>query len=496
MSRELSQQQGVEQRGYAQGLEQLNRVTTKKKLWPENCPWPEPLAYSYDYDEEIVWSGDDETQELLDIKEYFDSLVESGRLNEDYTLNEDYVNPFRGFEDEAEADEDEYPEDFTPVKGEDYWDDGFDIEAWREDLSEHVNLLRIAPMDPHKDPVIAMRSAFSYHFVNENLLRQAFTRRSFQIEHNLSGCSEELEFLGDTILSTVVTREIFRQFSENDAESYEAPFESKFNEGELTRIRQQFTSKEALAARARELGLGKFILYGTGEKETDSALEDMMEALIGAVVIDCNWDMGTVEKMVNELICIQLDSADDFLKKSYYDILNAWHQKHFGCIPTYKIYEDVNKRGDGYWCEVCFNVPENDKGVHTIQRLNIDAKTRSKARENAAKRAYDFIVRNGLWKNLSEAGIVPDPENSINQLQELYQKKYLEDKPEYEYDDGGNVWGVECRVEGYFGWGVSKTKVKAKKKAAYMVIVNMMQSAGICKDEWHDKMIENMTSKE
>ena len=39
--------------------------------------------------------------------------------------------------------------------------------------------------------------------------------------------------------------------------------------------------------------------------------------------------------------------------------------------------------------------------------------------ENAARRAYEFIVRNGLWKNLSEAGIVPDLENSINQLQEL-----------------------------------------------------------------------------
>lgn len=93
----------------------------------QSCPWPEPLAYSYDYDEEMVWSGrDDETQELLDIKEYFDSLVASGRLNEDYTLNEDYVSPFREFED---SDEDEYPEDFTPEKGEEYWDDGFDIEA-------------------------------------------------------------------------------------------------------------------------------------------------------------------------------------------------------------------------------------------------------------------------------------------------------------------------------------------------------------------------------
>ena len=480
------EQLGMEQ----QGMEQQNSVSTKKKPWPKNCPWPEPTAYSYDYDEDTACGiADDETQELLEIKEYFDSLVDSGRLNEDYSLNEDY-------ESISLDEEEDVAEDFIPEKGEDYWDDGFDVEAWREDLSEHVNLLRIAPMDPHKDPVIVMRSVFSYHFTNENLLRQAFTRRSFQIEYNLSGCSEELEFLGDTILSTVVTREILRQFSAIECLSYEAPFESKYNEGELTRIRQQFTSKEALAARARELGLGRFILYGTGEKETDSALEDMMEALIGAVVIDCNWEMETVEKMVNELLCIQLESTDTLLKKSYYDVLGAWHQKHFGSMPTYEVCKNVGKGAVGYWCDVRFCVPKNDKGVYTMQRLNCDGETRSRARENAARRAYEFIVRNGLWKNLSEAGIVPDLENSINQLQELYQKKYLEEKPEYEYDDRGNEWHVDCRVEGYLGWGVAKSKVKAKKKAAYMVIVNMLISSGICEDEWHDKMIENMTSRE
>ncbi|MDY4928000.1 ribonuclease III family protein [Clostridium fessum] len=375
-----------------------------------------------------------------------------------------------------------YDEDFTPDKG--------------ENLSEHVNLLRIALMDPHNDPVIALRSAFSYNFINENLLRQAFTRRSFQIEHGLSGCSEELEFLGDSILTTIVTKEIFKQFSETNCEHYEAPFESKFKEGELTTIRQQFTSREALAARARELGLGRFILYGTGEQETDSSLEDMMEALIGAVVIDCNWEMETVEKMVNELLCIQLDSTDTILKKSYYDILGAWHQKHFGCIPTYKISASANLDRPCYWCKVCFNVPKNDKGEHTIQQLSCDGETRSKARENAARKAYDFIVEKGLWKNLSEAGIVPDPENSINQLQELYQKKYLDNPPEYEYEDSGNEWYVTCRTEGYCGDGAATTKVKAKKKAAYMVIVDMLISAGICKDEWHDTMVQNMTSRE
>ena len=64
-----------------------------------------------------------------------------------------------------------------------------------------------------------------------------------------------------------------------------------------------------------------------------------MEALIGAVVMDCNWDMPTIEMVVDELLCIQMDTSfEGFLIKSYYDELNAWHQKRFGHIPSYKIY--------------------------------------------------------------------------------------------------------------------------------------------------------------
>ena len=465
-------------------------VTTAKKPWPENCPWPEPVEWSFHYDEDTIpMEVDEETDELLEIKEYFDSLVESGRLNEDYSLNEDYdgtdADP-----DDADAD----PADFTPSTGADYWDDGFDYDLWLEDISNHINLLKIAPMDPNLDPILAIRPIISYDFINENLLRQAFTRRSFSLEYGLSGCSEELEFLGDSVLNTVVTREIMRQFTENDCIRYDAPFRSKYNEGELTKLRQHFTGKDYLSNRAKELDLGKYILYATGETENDSALEDMMEALIGAVVIDCGWDMTTIEKVVNELLCIQLDTPDSLLKKSYYDILNAWHQSHFGRMPIYEVHEKCENHWplDRYYCDVRFSIPDNDKDVHTAQRLVATGETRSKARESAARSAYDFIVRNGLWKNLAEAGIVPDLENSINQLQELFQKKYLDSKPEYEYEERSDGWYVSCRAESYHGWGKAGTKVKAKKKAAYMLIVRMLRSAGICDDDWTETTFRNI----
>lgn len=53
-----------------------------------------------------------------------------------------------------------------------------------------------------QDPVTAIRDVTGYEFINENLLRQAFTRRAFGLEYGV-GNSEELEFLGDSILNTV-----------------------------------------------------------------------------------------------------------------------------------------------------------------------------------------------------------------------------------------------------------------------------------------------------
>ena len=67
-------------------------IMHKNKRWPENCVWPEPVWDG----EGVTWEEDDvdpmlldeDGRELLEIKEYFDTLVEEGRLHEDYSLNE------------------------------------------------------------------------------------------------------------------------------------------------------------------------------------------------------------------------------------------------------------------------------------------------------------------------------------------------------------------------------------------------------------------------
>ena len=496
----------------------------KRKPWPKKCAWPEPIwdgegDMEWELDDAAAFPVDSAIDELVSIREYMDELVEEGILNEDYSLNLEYEpeedeeqetvewNPehdfsadsscsLDGMDSDDEEDDHHIPFDiraFEPEQGKDYWDDGFDIVTWQEDFDHHMNCLKLALTDVTSDeePVSFIRNLIGYEFVNENLLRQAFTRRAFAVEYGIKADSETLEFLGDAMMGTAVTRLIIEQLTELNELEPDGPFQTRFSydEGDLSRLKTQFISKEYLAERARTLGLDRYILYGTGETCTDSAAEDMIEALIGAVTIDSGWDQDAVETVVDRLLCIQLTAPDEYLKKTWYDIFNAWHQRHFGRMPEYEVY-DRNHRRDvfaTYHCAIRFNVPENTQGIHTAQLMMAEGTTRSRAREMAAELAYRFIYRAGLWIRLADAHVTPELDNSINQLQELYQKQYI-DKPAYSFTEGTNGWRCDCLCNDVHGYGVAAGKTAAKKKASYMVLVFLLKSAGCCEDEWENRM--------
>ena len=439
-----------------------------KKNWPKDCVWPEPLKNGegdyWDREDVDALSLDEEGEDLLEIREYYDELIEEGLLNEDYSLNEE--DDFRDDEEDGE---------FVPEKGYEYWDDGFNVDAWEWDFLDCVNRLKL-PAEGGKI-ISDICRVIGYDFTNENLLRQAFTRRAFDVEYGVGGNSEELELLGDTVLNTVVTREIFRQLTDTDKAKPAAPFQSKYQEGELSRIRTRFICKEYLSRRAAELGLDRYILYGTGEEPGKSSREDAVEALIGAVAVDSNWNWEALANVVDRICNLQLTEPDEYLKTTYYDLFNAWHQKKFGRMPEYEVYGS-----EPCTCTIRFFVPENDKGIWTSQRADVKEASRSEAREEAAMRAYGFVVGHRLWADLTDAQFEPELENSINQLQELYQKKYVE-KPEYAFEErddlgAGKVWICSCLCGGVEGLGRAEGKTKAKKKAAFSVLKKLISTSG------------------
>ena len=476
--------------------------------WPEDCLWPEPyrqndLPPTFDLDEieEIALTTqlDEETSNLLEIKEYFDGLVADG------VLVEEDKGHYKIYEDEERF------INYHPEKGEQYWVDRiewqendeentadkggyFDIESWLEDISALIHRIKLET--PPVTPIPIIEPIIGYQFINENLLRQAFTRRSFGIEYKV-GDSEQLEFIGDSVLNTVVTRVMVDHLTETDADEPERPFQSincdcgssrddgaekRIDEGDFTKIRNKFVNKEYLAERATSLGLDKFILYGSVEEPSTSAREDLIEAIIGAVAIDSDWDWEVLERVVDCLINVQVSNPSELLKATFYETFNKWHQRKFGYIPDYHVYQGLDYPQEGFTCRIRFNIPENEEGLTTEQVIEAHAGSRSQAREFAAEFAYYFVVKHRLWSDLRrDTGIEPNLTDSINQLQELNQKGYV-DKPEYEFKDFGAAsavadWSCKCLCSGVYGHGRDKNKTQAKKKAAFEVLGKLFSSS-------------------
>ncbi|MEI8082096.1 MAG: ribonuclease III, partial [Actinomycetes bacterium] len=121
--------------------------------------------------------------------------------------------------------------------------------------------------------------------IDPELLELALTHRSYAYEHGGLPTNERLEFLGDAVLGLVVTDTLYRTHPGRP-------------EGQLAKMRASIVNARSLADVARGINLGQHIRLGRGELSTggqdkSSILADTLEALIGAVYLDCGLGAAT-----------------------------------------------------------------------------------------------------------------------------------------------------------------------------------------------------------
>lgn len=170
-----------------------------------------------------------------------------------------------------------------------------------------------------------MAEALGYRFADPALLGDALTHRSAGAVNN-----ERLEFLGDALLNTIIAIELFNRHPE-------AP------EGELSRLRAALVRGETLAGIGRELGIGEALRLGEGERKSGgqrraSIVADAVEALIGAVFLDSDFE--TVRGLVVRLYASRLDdlpSADEL--KDPKTRLQEYLQQRRRTPPDYEVVE-------------------------------------------------------------------------------------------------------------------------------------------------------------
>ncbi len=218
--------------------------------------------------------------------------------------------------------------------------------------------------------LVALQQRIGHRFNDAELLQRALTHRSFGADHN-----ERLEFLGDAVLSLVVSSLLFDRLGDSD-------------EGDLTRVRAYLVREDSLHRAALQLGLPDSLRLGDGEARGGGALRpsilaDALEALLGATFLDGGLE--AARALVQSLFGEIIDTTDmaSWAKDAKTE-LQEWLQARRINVPSYRI---VATRGQAHaqTFEVECAVPA--LSLHESG----EGKSRRTAEQEAARRMLDTL---------------------------------------------------------------------------------------------------------
>jgi len=226
-------------------------------------------------------------------------------------------------------------------------------------------------------PIEALQSDIGYTYKNIELLRTAMTHSSYcnETKHGKQRLqdNERLEFLGDSVLSVLVSDYIFNSYSD-------------LNEGDLTKTRAASVCEDSLFLLATDLKLGEYMLFGHGESSTrgrlrKSILADACEALLASMYLDGGLE--TARAFLLPKIIPIIDKAAKGWDTDYKSRLQKLVQQTPEEVLEYKLLEEVG--------------PPHDRVFKTAVYLNSNmlgegwGRTKREAEQQAAKMALGFF---------------------------------------------------------------------------------------------------------
>lgn len=344
-----------------------------------------------------------------------------------------------------------------------------------------------------------IENQIGYTFKNKELLKQAFTRRSYSQEHGGEN-NEVLEFYGDKVLELIVGKlfsewfgkiqEHNRQQTRNDiliVNSFEpkGEYHSDYNEGELTEFRKLLVSRQTLAQRIFDLDLEPYLQLGKGDekngvRDKDSVKEDLFEAILGAVAIDSSWDIQKMQDAVEVMLC----PGQFLFDENHVRDITQWTIDEYGCVPETCF--DRYRHPPAFLQDPMSNLSASCECYLTLGGYEFPFRatgnSRAEARDNVFKFAYQRLKEKGLLHTIKDEIEEPSESMAINQLETLSRRGYF-DLPKYKYTethdkDGNPIWQVTCMINGVdkvFN-ATDSSKKKAKKKAAFKMLTYILEN--------------------
>lgn len=346
-----------------------------------------------------------------------------------------------------------------------------------------------------------IEAILGYTFNNKSLLKQAFTRRSYVSENSFELDNEVLEFIGDSVVGMLVTKRLTERYTElfykpeeyciqNDTDEPKSDFTtyfcnnyltSRLSEAELSEIKISLVRKSSLAKATETYGLEQYLRMGKGDyllnvHNEASVKEDLFESIIGAITVDCEWNIPTVEHVVDKILDIdgRIENKVEG-EPEYQKLVSKWLEEKGYDAKIFSNY-DPNKR---FPYSFYIDIGTDFLGHNIIEE---NGKTKSGALRLTAKRAWEYIENiTKRAERIIEVVGKPDINKAVNQLQILWQKKIIKE-PIYNYsqeeisESGNPKWSCSCYVENIIeeiGGLHFNTKTEAKKYTAYETMLRL-----------------------
>lgn len=216
-----------------------------------------------------------------------------------------------------------------------------------------------------------------YKFKDAKLFELARTHTSYanEFKKEKKESNQRLEFLGDSVLSIIVSDYIYKHYLH-------------LPEGSLTKIRAEVVCEKSLYEIAKSIDLGDYLLLGKGEEKAGgrkrvSILADAMEAVLGAIYLDSDIDSAreTFMPLLKNRI---VDAAAKEGRKDFKTTLQEYVQREG---RTEIVYETVGESG-----------PDHDKTYDVEVYINGKkcgsgrGKTKKEAEQQAAKDAMGNLL--------------------------------------------------------------------------------------------------------
>ena len=213
-----------------------------------------------------------------------------------------------------------------------------------------------------------------HHFDNQDLIVAALTHPSAAEGKSHAASYERLEFLGDSVLGAIVATDLYGRYPDMD-------------EGELTQAKISLVSGKMLSSVAERLGVAPLILMGESEKGTGargmhSALENVYEAIVGALYLDAGYDV--THEFVMRTLGPEVSPALARKPISPKSRLQEVTQRDMHCGPEYKLVSEDGPAHDPTFTSVV---------MVEGRRIGRGKGSSKKSSESAA--AVDALVRLG-----------------------------------------------------------------------------------------------------